>query len=67
LYLIAVMIRAAVIFIGETFAADTRRYKRFSEIGSLQRVKEFISWQSVRGSAFFIIEVQMEKSMGILF
>jgi hypothetical protein len=40
--MIAVMIRAAMIFIGEMFAADTRRSKRISEIGSLKRVMEFV-------------------------
>jgi hypothetical protein len=39
--MIAVMIRAALIFTGEMFAADTRQCKGFSVIGSLQRVMEF--------------------------
>ena len=41
LCVIAVMIRAALIFAGEMFAADTRQCKGFSVIDSLQRVTEF--------------------------
>ena len=56
------MIRAAMIFIGEMFVADTKRHRRFSEISNLQVAKALFFVNRVNNfPTFFSENVKRKK------